>query len=46
MKYLGVIFDIKLNFTEHVQYVSKKINKVIAKVSMVFRNTFGYGNAA
>ena len=46
MKYLGVMFDVKLKFTEHIQYVNKKIGKIVAKIAVVFRNTFGYGNAA
>ena len=46
MKYLGIIFDKKLTFIEHLNYVNSKISKILKKVALVFRNTFGYGNAA
>ena len=46
MKYLGIIFDVQLNFIKHIDYINAKIGKVIKKLSIVFRNTFGYGNAA
>jgi len=46
MKYLGVMLDHKLQFREHVSYLNGKVKKVINKLSLVFRNTFGYGNAA
>ena len=46
MKYLGVIFDVGMKFIDHVNYINGKISKTIAKLANVFRNTFGYGNAA
>ena len=46
MKYLGVMFDTQLKFVEHVHYINAKVGKIIQKLNIVFRNTFGYGNAA
>jgi len=46
MKYLGVQIDNKLRFNEHVKYLNSEVKKVMAKVAIVFRNTFRYANAA
>jgi len=46
MKYLGVVFDSKLKYIDHVDYINQKVRKTIAKLAIVFQNTFGYGNTA
>ena len=38
--------DDRLDFRLHIEYIAKKIDKVIRKLKIIFRNTFGYGNAA
>jgi len=46
IKYLGVIIDDRLAFRDHIDYIAGKVNKVIAKLKVIFRNTYGYGNGA
>jgi len=43
---LGVMIDVRLRFREHVKYLNAKVGKIMKKLAIVFRNTFGYGNTA
>src|SRR5438477_12740651 len=40
-KYLGVIFDRKLHFTQHVQYAAKKGTKFALAISRIAKSTWG-----
>lgn len=46
LKYLGIIIDDSLNFTNHIEYIAAKAIKSIQRLKMVCRNLFGYGTIA
>ncbi|XP_023244780.1 uncharacterized protein LOC111642644 [Centruroides sculpturatus] len=43
VRYLGIVFDPKLNWTEHVHYVYEKAVKVAQALKTISRNQWGYG---
>lgn len=38
IKYLGVVLDEQLNFTDHVNYICKKISKKVGVLRIVRKN--------
>ena len=46
MKYLGIIFDYKLNFTEHIKYITEKCTKLIFSLSKSAKLYWGLGYIA
>ena len=46
MKYLGIIFDYKLNFTEHIKYITEKCTKLIFSLSKSAKLYWGLGYTA
>ena len=46
MKYLGIIFDHKLTFREHIKYMAKKCTKLIFLLSKSARLNWGLQHAA
>lgn len=45
-KYLGIMLDQKLSFTEHFNYLSHKTSKIVNKLRLVCPNIDGYSNNA
>jgi hypothetical protein len=41
IKYLGIIFDVKLNFREHIMYISNKCTKLIHALSKSAKQRWG-----
>ena len=46
MKYLGIIFDSKMTFREHVNYVEEKCTKLISALSKSTKTTWGLKHVA
>ena len=46
IKYLGIIFDSKMTFREHVNYVEEKCTKLIFALSKSAKTTWGLKHAA
>jgi len=46
MKYLGIIFDHKLTFKEHINYMAKKCTKLIFLLSKSAKLNWGLQHAA
>jgi hypothetical protein len=46
MKYLGIIFDSKLTFREHINYMAEKCTKLIFALSKSAKINWGLKHAA
>jgi len=46
IKYLGIIFDSKLLFREHINYMEEKCVKLIFALSISAKVTWGLGHEA
>lgn len=46
MKYLGIIIDYRLQWTDHLQYLEEKANRILPKILSICQNTFGYSTRA
>jgi len=45
IKYLGIIFDSKLNFREHIMYISSKCTRLIHALSKLAKQSWGLSHA-
>ncbi|XP_023240498.1 uncharacterized protein LOC111638950 [Centruroides sculpturatus] len=46
VKYLGIILDHRLNWTDHVHHIYEKATKVAQALKTISRNKWGYGPSA
>jgi hypothetical protein len=46
IKYLGIIIDSKLNFREHIMYISRKCTKLIHALSKPAKQCWGLSHEA